>query len=77
MIQTQAQNRKLGFPALAMAVLGTALMALAAIGGYAIGSARPHSESLVVQRSAEQPSLVAPATDGRLQEPLPDGGLQP
>jgi hypothetical protein len=64
MIQTQAQNRKLGFPALAMAVLGT-------------GSARPHSESLVVQRSAEQPSLVAPATDGRLQEPLPDGGLQP
>ena len=54
MIRIREQSRTAGAQAFAMAVVVGSLMALAAVGGYEIGSSREQSNSFVVQPSTVQ-----------------------
>jgi hypothetical protein len=71
MIQIRERSRTAHAQTFAMAVVVAALMALAAVGGYEIGSARAQSHSLVVQPLAAKPAPSAP------QDAPPVTGFQP
>jgi len=68
------RSRTLGAQAFAMAVAVAALVGLAAVGGYEIGSSRAQSHSFVVQPSAVQPAPPAASTT---QDAHPVTGFQP
>ena len=74
MIQIRDRSRTLGAQAFAMAAVVVALVALAAAGGYEIGSSRAQSHSFVAQPSTVQPA--APAA-GTTQDAPPITGFQP
>ena len=62
MVQIQARSKVLGARGFAMTGVVAAVMALAAIGGYAIGISRAQSDSSVVQPAAAH-STPSPAPD--------------
>jgi hypothetical protein len=74
MIQIRDRGRTLGAQAFAMAAVVVALVALAAAGGYEIGSSRAQSHSFVAQPSTVLPA--APAA-GTTQNGPPTTGFQP
>jgi len=74
MIQIRERSRTAGAQAFAMAVVVAALMALAAVGGYEIGSSRAQSHSFVVQPSTVEPAAQATGTP---PDAPPVTGFQP